>query len=390
MTAVLQGSDALEAVPRGRSRTHFAGLDLFRFLLLLLGMFTHAFVIGVAFVPEPRFLYLPSQTTFMFRMEAFFLIAGYLSATASGTRSAWLNKRVQRLGIPFVFTVLIINNLTVWLSPVVYPATLGLYTLHVWFLAALLAHSIVLWACGDRIDRIIPALERRLTTANVVPILLVLLLVYEFAVKTLYKLTARGPERSATVHLIDNMMTYLPFFIGGYLLCKSPGLLRMLRTHVRTLTGIALVAAVAVIFVFHSGDPDGTLATVARIALKTCLGFSLSLLILFAALAIKRVPPLVAFLSQGSYAVYVMHVLIVNILYRLFFTVSDHGIYTFAVFVSLLTPLVGYVIYGLVIRHYKVLRLLFTGAAAGSRPSAAHKPAPPPRRPLDLGETRSG
>lgn len=348
-----------------RSRSYIGGLDVARFFLLFLGMITHAFAIGTVIAPEAKFLSLPPETTFMFRMEAFFLISGYLSALTLQDARAWISKRVKRLGVPFLFTVLVINVATMAINPQVYPDGPDIYMLHAWFLAVLLLHSVLLWVSAGRIDALIPRLTRYLTSINVAPILIGALVLYELAVKTVYKYAhwEDGP-RPPLHNLLDSTLTYLPYYLLGYVLYKNALITNMLRDRRVSLILVAAIATASFIAVRVFVGNDGSLVTVALIALKATISFCVAVIILTVALSVGNVPPLVMFLSQGSYAVYIAHLFIVNLLYVIFFDPVNTSIYTFAAVCALLTPVIGYALYYWPIRHFAVLRLLFTGTAA--------------------------
>ncbi|WP_156348691.1 acyltransferase family protein [Sphingomonas sp. Leaf23] len=121
------------------------GLDLWRSILLLMGVFLHASLAGH-----------PSEwvgvVTRKFRMETFFLISGILSQISFSKRgrNLWLKERSLQLAVPAIFGVLVLNQLWLILHRIntgINPENVRFWyqppVMHFWFLFVLLGCSIL-------------------------------------------------------------------------------------------------------------------------------------------------------------------------------------------------------------------------------------------------------
>ncbi len=131
----------------------FCYLDFSRSLLFFLGIVLHAAFLCVERNGSFQSIH---DAIHSFRMEAFYLIAGFFSALSLNRKpaAAYLKKRIIRLGVPFLFGALVVDTLsncanhwdwndfglefsrTYWLR--------GDWLEHLWFLPTLLAYTGVL------------------------------------------------------------------------------------------------------------------------------------------------------------------------------------------------------------------------------------------------------
>lgn len=276
---VASGSDVLPAIPQARPaveamapavtaakpKERYVYLDAMKGVMILWGIPVHACVIS-----HSEFFHLVSDISNCVRMEAFFMISGFLSymLVKRYGASTIMRKRVIATGIPLLTVVLLLNPITNWLilhyqvdkaaalTPdlkVVAPTLGEFFTgkipwqffddrakitwnwhLHIWFLAVLLclaSLSSPIISALDRAKKALRSLPSRLpdwavltlTAAVAVFFCVVARLGYEAAVK---------PFTSPSFHYPLRMVGYyFAFFALGMAMYCSPRLLRIFTSY---------------------------------------------------------------------------------------------------------------------------------------------------------------
>jgi len=261
----------------------------------------------------------------LFRMPAFFVVAGYFAALLLARREAgaWLRGRVTRLGIPFVTCLLLLNpvmNLFCELS--VFPpaqawnsflhnsATSGGYWVrHLWFIIVLLYFCAAAALYGkvrpsskaavlpERIDR---WLARRL-----LPVLVAVALVtglWEAVAVEAFYMAGLATNLPQQILRLDEVIQFAPWFLMGMVLARAPLTRESLYRFSMPVAAIAVLAAGAsLIGMGHLGPMQGRfLATIAALFLTQCAIAACKQLA-------DRPHPLVARLVDASFTVYLFH-----------------------------------------------------------------------------------
>lgn len=303
------------AAPRAPSLAtgRLDGLDLWRALLMLGGLFVHA---SMCLPSQPLFSVVGDIST-AFRMGCFFAVSGLLSAIVLGRRdpAAWLNKRLGTLGVPAVFGILTISPL-VWAlvnatrGPAVRPALMPFEWHHLWFLFALMLYSAGAAALHlfDRRTGAITRLDRAVATGSVaVAVLLV-------AAASALLLGVSQPVLNASLSAdyahsfrsVQQITGFAPMFLLGFLLGRMPEL--RARAVSSVWLGVAILASAAIAYTLVKLHPAfAPHRDTVRFVMAALCPPAAFLLILRSALSIRRVPRLARQLADASYTIYLLH-----------------------------------------------------------------------------------
>lgn len=303
------------AVPRtpslGAGRVD--GLDLWRALLMLGGLFVHA---SMCLPSQPLFSVVGDASS-AFRMGCFFAVSGLLSAIVLERRepSAWLSKRLGTLGVPAVFGILTISPL-VWAlveatrGPAVRPALMPFEWHHLWFLFALMLYSASAAALHlfDRRSGVLSRLDARAGQGSVT--LAVLLVAGASAlllgVSQPVLRASLTPDYAHSFRSVQQITGFAPMFLLGFLLGRMPRLRERALSSVAL--GVGILTAAVVAYALVKLHPAFLIhrKTVLFVIAALCPPAAF-LLILRSALSIRRVPRLARQLADASYTVYLLH-----------------------------------------------------------------------------------
>jgi glucans biosynthesis protein C len=371
-------------------RDHF--WDAARALLMILGIPYH---VALAYRPGQEWIVVSREGTafftylaefiHLFRMPAFFLIAGYFAALLLARREpvAWLRARLVRLGVPLVAAMLILvppMNMAAELSNLSAVDALaswrqssatsgGYWVRHLWFIIVLLycsaiAAAILSWRPGWRRALVAPRLDSGMT--RYFPVVLasvaVLLGLWEAgAVELFYKmgLATNMPQQ---VLRLDEFIIYAPWFLLGCLIQRSPAVLdRMTRPSI-VVALLAIVATGVSLWYLDRLSPltGRFVATIAGLALAQCV---------FAGVRafLDRPIPLVQRLVAASFTIYLVHMPIVVTLVWLGQSVSM-PVALKAAAIMLLTLVLSYGFW-MIVERSALLTFLFDGRVSKAAPS---------------------
>lgn len=289
------------------------GLDLWRALLMLGGLFVHA---SMCLPSQPLFSVVGDASS-AFRMGCFFAVSGLLSAIVLERRepSAWLSKRLGTLGVPAVFGMLTISPL-VWAlveatrGPAVRPALMPFEWHHLWFLFALMLYSAGAAALHlfDRRTGALARLDGRAARGSVVVAVLLVAaasaLLLGVSQPVLH--ASLAPDYAHSFRSVQQIIGFAPMFLLGFLLGRMPRLRARAVSSVGL--GLAILAAAAAVYALVKLHP-------AFLAHRDTMRFVMAalcppaafLLILRSALAIRRVPRIARQLADASYTIYLLH-----------------------------------------------------------------------------------
>lgn len=332
---------------------------------------THEGVPGFAAIAE--FIHL-------FRMPAFFIIAGYFTALLLARRApgAWLGGRIRRLALPLAVALVTLNpllNLACELSNFPLREAVrswahnsaesgGYWVRHLWFLIVLLYYSAIaagLVALFARLAKArLPDGQDRQVARFFVPLwfaLAVLLGLWEaVSIELFYMggLATNGPQQ---IFRLDETLEYLPWFLLGCFLARAPVMrARFFRFSPAILMAGILFAGLSMIFKPDLWPPYGRfLSTLATMCLTQ------PVLVLVRGFA-ARPSALVQRLVDASFVIYLFHLPILAWLVVQFLPVAMPVVVK-ALAVLVLTVALSWGAWEIVAR-VPLLRLLYDGMIA--------------------------
>ena len=289
------------------------GLDLWRALLMLGGLFVHA---SMCLPSQPLFSVVGDVSS-AFRMGCFFAVSGLLSAIVLDRRDvgAWLSRRLGQLGVPAVFGMLLISPL-VWMlvnatrGPAVRPALMPFEWHHLWFLFALMLYSVAAAALhvADRRVGLIERLDRRVGMGSIA--IAVALVAAGAALLSGIAQPVLNASLSAdyahSFRSVQQITGFAPMFLLGFVFGRAPRLRE--RAVSSVWLSIAVLAMVTLAYLATHLHPALAQhgATVRLVAAALCPPVAF-LLILRSALTMRRVPRIARQLADASYTIYLLH-----------------------------------------------------------------------------------
>ena len=377
-----------------RQRDH--SWDAARAFLMVLGIPYHtalAYRAGRPWIVNsgeglPVFTYV-AEVIHLFRMPAFFLIAGYFAALLLSRRppGAWLRGRFRRLGIPLIaslVTLVPLLNLACELSNLPLAEALaswrhntmtsgGYWVRHLWFLIVLLyccsaAAALAWWRPSLRVATLPPRIDRWVAQHLFACLLTgtVFLGLWEAAAVELFYKAGLATNLPQEILRLDEFLTYAPYFLAGALMARAPLTLQEMG---RFSPGLAAVAAISVLasLLFLDNLPPMAgrfIATFAAVAVTQAI-------IAGAKRLGDRPIPMVQKVVSASFVMYLVHMPIIIVLVWL----GQHvqlPVASKALTVMMLSLLLSYGAW-LVACRSTVLAFLFNGdlAPARLRPAAA-------------------
>jgi glucans biosynthesis protein C len=359
-----------------------AGLDNWRALLMLAGLFLHATMVQEAHV---ALFDLIARISANFRMGAFFAVAGLLSlyAIRKHGADAWLARRLFQIGFPTAFGLLVLAPFMSlclswhWYGSMVPPLTaLGWW--HFWFLVDLLLFAPITWwlyridkreGLFARIDAWVEAKRPSVTltvlavgTAAAVPVLLIARIA-----------ASAGPYQNA-VWTLHQVASYAPLYLFGLILAGSPALLR--RVTARTgpaLNVLGLVFTTCLATRLLPGGSDWLFATPMsplNILTAALCPPAVTVLVLRSALRIRTTPPFFRQVADAAFTIYMLHFPMILVIDMLLDPLQLDPYLLYALTVGL-SGWLSYLAHRLIVRRSPLLALLLNGANPGkARPVA--------------------
>lgn len=265
----------------------------------------------------------------LFRMPAFFVVAGYFAALLLSRRAPvqWLSGRFERLGIPFLASLLLLNpllNLACELSNFALAPALkslldnsassgGYWIRHLWFLIVLLYFCTVM----ALLVRYRPALREAMLPARLDGwiarnfVLSVLMLAAAVglweavSIELFYKagLATQVPQQ---IVRLDETLQYAPWFAIGCVLARAPRLRERLYRPSIPIALVAVAACGASCLLTGQMGPmtDRFVGGVAALA-------ATQLIISLCRHFVRRAHPVTDRLVDASFAIYLVHMPII-------------------------------------------------------------------------------
>ena len=375
-----------------RPRQHF--WDALRAFLMLLGIPYHValcYQVGQDFIVHsgesvPGFLEF-SQVTHLFRMQAFFVIAGYFALMLLARRDPWnwLKGRFLRLGVPLVTTMVTlvpIMNLACELSNMPMREALpnwrhnaldsgGYWVRHLWFLMALLYFSSVVAWLASRFAAVrsgmVPERIDRWIARHFVGVVLALgavIGVWEALALEAFYVAGLNTNVPQQILRIDDLIIYTPWFVLGCLLVRTRVTLERACRFSLPVTIIAIGATVLWLAIHRDVAP----MTERFIAAFAAIGTTQTL-IAIARRLIDRPVPIVRRLTDASYVVYLFHLPLIALLVLLLQPLAVPPVLK-ALAVTVLSFMLSYWAW-LGITRVRSMSLLFDGIILPTRKPAA-------------------
>ena len=317
-------SDSAVTAPARSNAPRLHYLDAARAALMLLGIPYHAaqpytdrawFISSVSGSETVAFI---GNYLHLFRMHAFYVIAGFFAAMILSRRgpAIWIKDRARRLLIPLLFAVVVIlpimflaldleqgRGIAGWIDHM--QTEPSFWIAHTWFLRDLFLYCVGLCI----IDIIWGIRERDVSTARMQIILILTFILisslYVYAVRTTLTLY---------VHFGDDQLIrffyYIPFFLAGVVLWMIPSGFANFR---RWSAPGAIMAALWLFMATLLGARDdvGTLPAAMISILNGFVGTWLA--VTLAHRFLDRPSPRVMMLVDGSLTIYLIHLAIVLI-----------------------------------------------------------------------------
>ncbi|WOK37926.1 acyltransferase family protein [Sphingomonas sp. C3-2] len=313
--------------------------DAMRAFLMILGIPYH---IALSYRPGqdwivrsgeglPIFTYL-AEFIHLFRMPAFFVIAGYFAALLLARRDpvAWLQGRVQRLVPPALACLILLvplMNLVCELSNLALPEALsswahnsavsgGYWVRHLWFIVVLLYCSAALalvawWRPALRTAMLRPTTDRWLARYHVAVLFGVALLLgaWEAGAVEMFYIAGLATNLPQQILRIDELIAYAPYFLLGVFLARAPQLMAAFSRFSPEITVIGIATAAGSLALLDALSPSlgRFLATFAALTLT-------QMLIVVARRYLSKPIPLVQRLVAASFVIYLVHMPVVVLL----------------------------------------------------------------------------
>lgn len=317
-------------------REHF--WDGLRAFLMLLGIPYH---VALSYQPGQDFIVHSgegvlgfsqfAQAVHLFRMPAFFVIAGYftLMLLAKRTPKVWLTGRYWRLGLPFItsiVTLVPIMNLTCELSNWPWPEALrslrynslnsgGYWVRHLWFIVVLLYFCTAASFFASRIPAIKSGFLPQAMDAWGARHFLVTLLVLgcvigaweAFALEAFYKagLATMVPQQ---VLRLDEVIIYAPWFLLGGVIARASLFLARVGVFQVSVALVAITSTTLWLCVHQDVSPMTERFIGAFASLS-----GTQMLISIARAVLDRPIPLVRKLTDASFVIYLFHLPLITL-----------------------------------------------------------------------------
>ncbi|WP_018638059.1 glucans biosynthesis protein MdoC [Parafrankia elaeagni] len=388
-----------QKAPDEGGRDH--SLDALRGILMLVGVFVHVATLGV----DPVFDGI-ARASSLFRMEAFFVISGFLSAMLVAKHGAvrTMRRRFAAVGIPLLATLVLVNPPTLWMISVFHgretsfpdylraaagPALTGRlnWYLHLWFLLVLLGFALLTPAAV----RALAALTRtrgyqRVTAGRpaAMTALTLSVLAVMAAGRTCWSV-AIEPVLGSGFHadIVRRVLEFLPFFLLGLLLRLDQA--RLLPVFRRPTPALFAVSGLLLLASWRQWV-DVLSAGTGRLLVETLFAIPVTATLFAVAGRFGARPhPVFQYLSDASYTVYLFHFFWIFFFARVLGLDPGLGFGQMTLLV-VATYAATFATHHFAIRRSALLRMMFNGrrattrgrgvAGQGSGPTPEH-PGPP-------------
>ncbi|MEP9360155.1 acyltransferase family protein [Sphingomonas sp. KR3-1] len=353
-----------------------AGLDNWRALLMLAGIFLHA--TSVQDIQLPLFVLIAKMSA-NFRMGTFFAVAGLLSLYAVRKRGAdaWLARRLFQIGVPTIFGLFFLSPLMsaifAWHKlGLAMPGIAELGWWHFWFLVDLLVYAPLTWWLyrTDQTHGLFVRIDRWAERQRPSPTLIILALGVLSSLNVLLvgRLAAMAGPLGDPVWALHQVVGYVPLYGFGVMLAGSPALFRRMTAR----SGPAFNVLILVLVLCSAsrllpGNGAGLFDTPASPlnVVTACLcPPAVTVLILRSAMAMRETPVLFRRIADGAFTIYMVHFPIILLIDLLIDPLRLNPYAGYALTVGLAGWL-SYLVHRLVVRRSPFAAMLLNGIQPG-------------------------
>ncbi|MET0374048.1 MAG: acyltransferase family protein [Rhizorhabdus sp.] len=370
--------------------TRIPGIDAWRAILMLFGIAYHGTMLRSPDVVFFKFIIHVSESC---RMGVFFALSGFLAAYSLQRHEplSWLKERLASLGVVTVFGLAVLCPLTA-LAAFIAPEGDRLahafpQWYHIWFLVALLLYSPTAYLMHRLDDRhhILAQWESdaRLMRYAQTLLLAVIPLISLCLMQLIGSMVLRmaSPALFWQLWQMRLVIGYLPMFLLGFIVARSPLLLEKLtRSPALPGTIVAILGGSYIAWHIYSPAFSSGAHKAAQDALLLGIGSAIAppammMLVMRSALSIRHTKVILKRLADASFTIYLVHLPIVIAINGAFSWVNWNELaeWTAAVVLTLLLSLV---VHERLVRRSDLARLLFNGEIPRSRgadPVGAHQ-----------------
>jgi glucan biosynthesis protein C len=366
----------------GNARLHY--LDAMRSVLMLLGLVLHSarpYDTGSWRVKDvDRLPWLDGlvATLHLFRMPAFFVIAGFLAMYLVRRRrtGVFFSERMRRVLIPLFVVLCTLNVVQAWFTArfvenndapfvldILLPAFFeGDLVSHLWFLSCLAAYFVLVTLAAPLLRRIADWQPPRTRHGETLALVTVLgaAVVAPVVIAAFGSMFAPWPQQYLLgVFRPMTILTFLPFFLVGIVLCLLPDLLARFSRITVWSVAFALLGVAGLQFAETQGGTVGKALALVSEALLAWMAIR-AVFALFRRFTV-RPSRTFRYLSDASYSIYLFHHLIVIVTATWLLPVALAAGVKFVIVLAVATVLSLALYHGLV-RRSLVLSYLFNGA----------------------------
>ena len=373
------------AAPVERKKSErFFHLDALRAALMFWGILVHA-----STVEHSKIFRAIAEISGLVRMEAFFIISGFLAYMLLKKYGAkvTVRKRLLAIGLPFVTALVLLNPATNYLvycyhNPPIpfmdYLAGRGIgdpkgpmnWHLHLWFLVALFVYSLLAPLLGRAVDAVMIASHDRTPRSWTLGKLAPLVPGLKFFTLSLMVCAGCVGARVAfelikpllhveAYYVVRSIGNFLPYYALGMVLFASIEL----RNIFSKARWFQIILSCGLLFLSHraAGENAGRVQETAILAAQTYAAICLSsLLFWLAAKWVRKESTLARSLSDAAYTVYLFHFLSLYV-FAIFLRPLIPQAIPLLIAISVATFAMTLGLHRFVIRRIPVLELLFNG-----------------------------
>lgn len=315
-----------------------------------------------------------------FRMESFFLIAGFFSGMTltKGPPEMFLRNRLRRLFIPLLFCGIALNTLlhcalkhdwdfsflltaSYWLN--------GEWLAHLWFIGTLFLYVLLLFALHKLCPRFHAAFQR--PQWNLITLFLGVAILRRALMYLGSHISGVDSGTLLIAHPAD-VLEYIAFFLAGYFLFHRQDILDKLINLV-PVNAFCVVLFWSLMLVLENSLAGRQILEVWRgvYSLQVC-----ALLFWIARSFFNKPNPVIAALSEASYTVYLVHWPVMAIVYWLISPTYMPVVLLFSILV-VATAVLAYEIHNVLVSRSRLLSFLMNGRWARPIPAKALCPLNP-------------
>lgn len=340
----------------------FYGIDTWRAALLIFGVMVHCAEVNKIEGHLSIFTFIIFMSH-SFRMEAFFAVSGFLSASALQKDPLhFIISRFRIIVIPLCFML-----------GVIMPSlgfTVGSLH-HLWFLANLMGANWLAYSL-ERIGIIekTVAVINTCTDARLLAVLITLSLSLGFVCHLALSIfTGAGLITDAhdVVGTLIKSPYYTLYFFSGLYIARCSSIRNSLKNRGFTLIGIMTIFIVGTIFVcFYSTFLSIDKSFIAETFSSSIISLSaviMTITVISTGLTGLKPPAIVMRTSAASYTIYLVHFPIIAVLNHFLRYTSFNSHVSFLILFSF-TLLISFIVHEWILRHSAMLRLLLNGRGA--------------------------